>query len=250
MRPAPRSQGGGHIEAQGAPTQEELRARTSAIRVALADDSYLVRQALGAILGGEERVELVASCPDATSLLAAVEAERPEVVITDIRMPPSGDEEGIRVAAELRRTHPRVGVVVLSQYAEPRYGLKLFADGSDRRAYLLKERVADRHQLLEAIEAVASGDSFVDPKVVEALVQARSRAAGSPLAELTPRELEVLALVAEGRSNAAIGGQLFLSTRAVEKHVGAILAKLALPDTRDVSRRVMATLIYLSDLRG
>jgi DNA-binding NarL/FixJ family response regulator len=139
---------------------------------------------------------------------------------------------------------------VLSQYAESRYGLALLAGGSDGRAYLLKERVGDRQQLLTAIDAVAAGGSFIDPKVVEALVQARSRTAGSPLAELTPRELEVLALIAEGKSNTAIGQQLFLSKRAVEKHVGAILSKLSLVDTPDVSRRVMATLIYLSDREG
>jgi DNA-binding NarL/FixJ family response regulator len=220
------------------------------IRVALADDSYLMRQALAAVLAREDSIELVASCSDAGSLLAAVEAEHPAVVITDIRMPPSGDDEGIRVAAELRRTHPEIGVVVLSQYAEPRYGLELLAEGSDGRAYLLKERVGDRHQLLAAISAVAGGGSYIDPKVVEALVAARSRAADSPLSELTPRELEVLALIAEGKSNTAIGEQLFLSKRAVEKHVGAILSKLSLPETEDVSRRVMATLIYLSDHQG
>jgi DNA-binding NarL/FixJ family response regulator len=247
MRLAPGSQGGRHLASRSASTQTDSRAHTSPIRVALADDSYLVRQALTAILAREDLVELVASCPDATSLRAAVEAEHPAVVVTDIRMPPSGDDEGIRVAAELRRTHPEIGVVVLSQYAEPRYGLELFAEGSDGRAYLLKERVGDRHQLLAAINAVAAGGSFIDPKVVEALVEARSRTAGSPLADLTPRELEVLALIAEGKSNTAIGEQLFLSKRAVEKHVGAILSKLALSDTQDVSRRVMATLIYLSD---
>jgi DNA-binding NarL/FixJ family response regulator len=220
------------------------------IRVAFADDSYLMRQALAAVLAREDSIELVASCSDAGSLLAAVEAEHPAVVITDIRMPPSGDDEGIRVAAELRRTHPEIGVVVLSQYAEPRYGLELLAEGSDGRAYLLKERVGDRHQLLAAISAVAGGGSYIDPKVVEALVAARSRAADSPLSELTPRELEVLALIAEGKSNTAIGEQLFLSKRAVEKHVGAILSKLSLPETEDVSRRVMATLIYLSDHQG
>jgi DNA-binding NarL/FixJ family response regulator len=164
-------------------------------------------------------------------------------------MPPSGDDEGIRLAAELRRRHPEIGVVVLSQYAEPRYGLELLADGSDGRAYLLKERVGDCHQLLAAIDAVAAGGSFIDPKVVEALVAARSRTVSS-LSELTPRELEVLALIAAGKSNAAIGEQLFLSKRAVEKHVGAILSKLPLPDAQHVSRRVMATLIYLSEDEG
>jgi DNA-binding NarL/FixJ family response regulator len=246
MMLTPRSQGGRHQPAPSAPTHTS-RAHRSPIRVALADDSFLVRQALTAILAREDRVELVASCSDATSLLDAVESEHPAVVVTDIRMPPSGDNEGIRVAAELHRTHPEIGVVVLSQYAEPRYGLELFADGSDGRAYLLKERVGDQHQLLAAIEAVAASGSFVDPKVVEALVQARSHTTRSSLAELTPRELEVLALIAEGKSNTAIGEHLFLSKRAVEKHVGAILSKLSLPDTHEVSRRVMATLIYLSD---
>lgn len=217
-----------------------------AIRVVLADDSYLARQALTAILLRSEEVELVAGYSDATSLLAGIESDRPDVVLTDIRMPPSGDDEGIRLAAELRRAHPEIGVVVLSQYAEPRYGLQLLADGSDGRAYMLKERVGDRNELLTAISTVARGGSYIDPKVVETLVSARTRAADSRLSELTPRELEVLALVAQGLSNAAIGARLFLTKRAVEKHVGAILSKLSLPDTEDVSRRVMATLIYLS----
>lgn len=225
-------------------------ARVSPIRVALAEDSYLVRQALVSILTRSEEVVLVASYSDAVSLLAAVEDDRPGVVLTDIRMPPSGDDEGIRLAAELRRRCPEIGVVVLSQYAEPRYALRLLAEGSDGRAYMLKERVADRGQLLSAISAVAGGGSYIDPKVVEALIAARERAEDSHISELTPRELEVLALVAQGLSNAAIGAQLFLTKRAVEKHVGAILAKLCLPDGEDVSRRVMATLVYLADRPG
>lgn len=225
-------------------------ARVEPIRVALADDSYLVRQALVSILTRSEEMTLVASYSDATSLLAAVERDRPDVVLTDIRMPPSGDDEGIRLAAELRRRHPGMGVVVLSQYAEPRYALRLLGDGSDGLAYMLKERVADRNQLLSAISAVAAGGSYVDPKVVEALISAGTHARDSHILELTPRELEVLALVAQGLSNAAIGAQLFLTKRAVEKHVGAILSKLCLPDSEDVSRRVMATLAYLSDRPG
>ncbi len=275
MRHAPETKGGGQVGVEGAPTHEDSRTHASAardvsaarehsqaraspthgdsrmrespIRVALADDSYLVRQALIAILARSEEVELVASYADATSLLAGIESDRPDVVLADIRMPPSGDDEGIRLAAELRRTHPEIGVVVLSQYAEPRYGLRLLADGSDGRAYMLKERVGDRNELLTAISTVARGGSYIDPKVVEALVAARTSAVESRLSELTPRELEVLALVAQGLSNAAIGARLFLSKRAVEKHVGAILSKLCLPHTEDVSRRVMATLIYLSD---
>jgi DNA-binding NarL/FixJ family response regulator len=224
--------------------------RVEPIRVALADDSYLVRQALVSILAHAEGVALVASYSDATSLLAAVECDRPDVVVTDIRMPPSGDDEGIRLAAELRRRYRGIGVVVLSQYTEPRYALQLLGDGSDGLAYMLKERVADRNQLLSAISAVAAGGSYVDPKVVEALISGRTRANDSHISELTPRELEVLALVAQGCSNAAIGAQLFLTKRAVEKHVGAILSKLCLPDSEDVSRRVMATLAYLSDRQG
>jgi DNA-binding NarL/FixJ family response regulator len=217
--------------------------------VALADDSYLVRQALVSILADSERVVLVASYADAVSLLAAIERDRPDVVLTDIRMPPSGDDEGIRLAAELRRRHPEIGVVVLSQYAEPRYALRLLAEGSDGRAYMLKERVGDSNQLLNAISAVAAGGSHVDPKVVEALISDRKRGEDSHISELTPRELEVLTLVAQGLSNAAIGERLFLTKRAVEKHVGAILSKLCLLDSEDVSRRVMATLVYLSDRR-
>ncbi len=251
MMPAPRSPGGTPVTLPGDVTRRDGAAtRLAPTRVALADDSYLVRQALVSILTRSEEVTLVASYSDATSLLASVERDRPDVVLTDIRMPPSGDDEGIRLAVELRRLYPGMGVVVLSQYAEPRYALQLLGEGSDGLAYMLKERVADRNQLLSAISAVAAGGSYVDPKVVEALISARARAKDSHISELTPRELEVLALVAQGLSNAAIGTQLFLTKRAVEKHVGAILAKLSLPDSEDVSRRVMATLAYLSDRQG
>lgn len=220
------------------------------IRVALADDSYLVREAVSQILARHPRVDLVAVCEDRDSLLEAVERERPGVVVTDIRMPPAGDDEGIQIASQLRRTHPNVGVVVLSQYAEPRYGLALLGAGSDRRAYMLKERVGDEGQLIAAIEAVAHGGSFIDAKVVEALIEARGRVERSPLTELTPRELEILGLIAQGKSNGAIGQELFLSKRAVEKHINSILMKLDLPEAQDVSRRVMAVLIYLSAVEG
>jgi DNA-binding NarL/FixJ family response regulator len=251
MMPAPRSPGGAPVALPGDVTRREAAAvRSAPIRVALADDSYLVRQALVSILTRSREVALVASYSDAVGLLLAVERDRPDVVITDIRMPPTGDDEGIRLAVELRRRDPTIGVVVLSQYAEPRYALQLLGEGSDGLAYMLKERVADQNQLLNAISAVAAGGSYVDPKVVEALMSARSRARDSHISELTRRELEVLALVAQGLSNAAIGAQLFLTKRAVEKHVGAILSKLCLPDSEDVSRRVMATLAYLSDRQG
>src|SRR5689334_21515957 len=173
------------------------------IRVILADDSYLVREAIAHVLETEPGFELVAAVDNGESLLAAVETERPDVVVTDIRMPPSGDDEGITVANRLRRTHPELGVVVVSQYADPRYGLALLESGSDRRAYLLKERLHDRRQLTAALEAVVDGGSIVDSKVVEALIAARVGSEDSPLAELTHRELEILSEIAQGKSNQA-----------------------------------------------
>jgi DNA-binding NarL/FixJ family response regulator len=216
------------------------------IRVVLADDSYLVREAITHVLDSEPRFLLVATCDDGESLLAAVDAERPDVVLTDIRMPPSGDDEGITVANRLRETHPEIGVVVVSQYANPRYGVALLEGGSEGRAYLLKERLHDRAQLVGALLAVADGGSVVDSKVVEALISAQVRGQDSPLSELTPRELEVLAEIAQGKSNHAIADHLVLSKRAVEKHINAIFLKLDLSHDEDVSRRVAAALIYLS----
>lgn len=217
------------------------------IRVALADDSYLVREALTHVLSEAERIDVVATCGDRETLLRAVEAEHPDVVVTDIRMPPSDTDEGLQVAATLRRTHPDVGVVVLSQFAEPRYGLALLESGSDGRAYLLKERVQHRGQLVSAIEAVAEGGSVIDAKVVETLVAAQRRAERSPLAELTTRELEILSFVARGHDNQAIAVELVLTKRAVEKHINAIFLKLGLTYATDVSRRVKAALIYLAE---
>jgi DNA-binding NarL/FixJ family response regulator len=220
------------------------------IRVVLADDSYLVREALEHVLAAADQLSVVASVADRDALLAAVEEERPDVVVTDIRMPPTETDEGLQVAATLRESHPGVGVVVLSQYAEPRYGLALFDGGSDRRAYLLKERIQHRGQLVSAIEAVAQGDSVVDARVVETLIEAQVRAERSPLAELTPRELEILSFVARGHSNQAIADELVLTKRAVEKHINAIFLKLGLTYAEDVSRRVKAALIYLSETDG
>jgi DNA-binding NarL/FixJ family response regulator len=216
------------------------------LRVVLADDSYLMREAITHVLDAEPGFDLVATCEDGDALLAAVEAERPDVVLTDIRMPPSGDDEGITVANRLRTTHPDVGVVVVSQYADPRYGVALLEGGSERRAYLLKERLYDRAQLTAALTTVADGGSVVDSKVVEALIAAQVRSENSPLAELTPRELEILTEIAQGKSNQAIADQLVLSKRAVEKHINAIFLKLDLSQHEDVSRRVKAALIYLS----
>jgi DNA-binding NarL/FixJ family response regulator len=219
----------------------------AAIRVVLADDSYLVREALAHVLAAADGIDVVGTCGDRDSLLHVVDDEQPDVVVTDIRMPPSDTDEGLQVAAALRETHPDMGVVVLSQYAEPRYGLALLESGSDGRAYLLKERIRHRGQLVSAIHAVAQGDSVIDAKVVETLIAARSRAERSPLAELTPRELEILSFVARGHSNQAIADELVLTKRAVEKHINAIFLKLGLTYADDVSRRVKAALIYLAE---
>jgi DNA-binding NarL/FixJ family response regulator len=199
------------------------------------------------VLGDAGHLDVVASCPDRDSLLEAVESQRPDVVVTDIRMPPSETDEGLQVAAALRLTHPGMGVVVLSQYVEPRYGLALLETGSEGRAYLLKERVQHGGQLVSAIEAVSEGGSVIDAKVVEALVTAQRRAEDSPLAELTPRELEILSFVARGHDNQAIADELVLTKRAVEKHINAIFLKLGLTYATDVSRRVKAALIYLAE---
>ncbi|HEV7774323.1 MAG TPA: response regulator transcription factor [Conexibacter sp.] len=220
------------------------------LRVVLADDSLLVREAIERILEREPGVELVASCGDGTALLAAVERERPAVVVTDMRMPPRFEDEGIEIARTLREMHPEVGVVVLSQYADPRLGLALLEHGSDGRAYLLKERVHDRHQLTSAIETVARGGSVMDARVVEAMIAQRSATADSPLAELSPRELEILGEIAQGKSNARIAQDLVLTKRAVEKHINAIFMKLGLSYAEDVSRRVKAALIYLTEYGG
>jgi DNA-binding NarL/FixJ family response regulator len=218
-----------------------------AIRIVLAEDAFLVREAVTRVLEDSAEFELVATAADAATLVAAVEELRPSVVVTDIRMPPSGTDEGIRVAAELRERHPEVGVVVLSQYAEPEFVLGLLEDGSARRAYLLKERVHHGGQLLDAVRAVHLGGSYIDPKLVEVLVEGRFRAEHSPLRDLSPRELETLAEIAQGKSNDAIARSLFLTKRAVEKHINSIFMKLNLADAPDVSRRVKAALMFLAD---
>jgi DNA-binding NarL/FixJ family response regulator len=218
-----------------------------ALRVALADDSYLVREGLREVLGGVPELEVVAVCDDTYSLVEAIEQCRPDVVVTDIRMPPFREREGIRVAGELRETHPEIGVVILSQYADPGLALELFQSGSEGRAYLLKERVGERSELVDAIQAVADGRSVVDPKIIDGLIAQRVHSSHSPLDELTAREREVLADVAAGKSNAAIAASLFLTKRAVEKHINAIFMKLNLRESEDTSRRVMAALMFLAD---
>jgi len=218
-----------------------------AITVALGEDSLIVREGIQQLLATEPGIEIVASCGDLDSLVAAVEEAEPDVVVTDIRMPPTETDEGIRIAAMLRESHPDIGVLVLSQYAAPSYALALLDSGSDRRAYLLKQRVHDRAELVEAIRSVANGGSVIDPKIVEALVAAKSRSERSPLAALTPREHDVLAEIARGKSNTAIAEALVLTKRAVEKHINSIFLKLNLSDAEDVSKRVKATLVFLAD---
>ena len=215
----------------------------------LAEDNYLLREGVSRLIEAQPDLELVAACEDFDSLIAAVDAERPDVVLTDIRMPPTGTDEGIRAADYVRRTLPDAGVVVLSQYADPQYALKFLENGSGGRGYLLKERVSDLDQLLVAIQEVARGGSVIDPKVIDALVAARSRGP-SPLRDLTVRESEVLSQMAQGKNNAAIAAALVLSERAVEKHINSLFSKLGLSEERDVNRRVKAVLLFLSDQGG
>ena len=215
------------------------------IRVVYADDSYLMREALERVFDRLPDVEVLAGCEAGDALLVAVAEHRPDVVVTDVRMPPSGDDEGIRIANHLRCDHPGIGVVVLTQYAEPRYALELVEGGAEGRGYLLKERVNDPGELRAAIEAVAHGGSVFDPEIVQLLV-AGAPAAGSPLADLTPRERQVLGEMAQGKSNAAIAESLVLTKKAVERYVGSIFMKLELPEEHVVSRRVAAVLLYLS----
>jgi DNA-binding NarL/FixJ family response regulator len=207
----------------------------------------MIREFLTTALDSAPSITLVAVCSNGKELEQAIEVWGPEVVLTDIRMPPSRTDEGVQIAARLRDTHPEIGVVVLSQYAEPAYALALLDRGTGGRAYLLKERIRNRDELIGAINSVASGGSVIDPHIVDVLIQARSRAAKSKLSQLTPREKELLAEIATGKSNAAIAESLVLTKRAVEKHVNSIFSKLDLPEAQDVSRRVKATLIYLAE---
>jgi len=217
------------------------------IRIVLAEDHYLVREGVRRLLETLPELEVAAVCGDLGSLLAAVDAERPDVVITDIRMPPGQTDEGIQAAERLRETNPEVGVVVLSQYANPSYVLALLEGGSARRAYLLKERVKDVGQLITAIRAVAEGGSLIDPKVVEALVAENARGEESPLNQLTKREHDVLREMAEGKNNAAIADALFLTERSVEKVIHSIFLKLGITWEGTVHKRVKAVILYLAE---
>lgn len=219
------------------------------IRLVLAEDNYLLREGMSRLVEAQPGLELAAACEDYDRLLAAVDEHRPDVVLTDIRMPPTGTDEGIRAAAYIRQALPGTGVVVLSQYADPQYALDFLEHGSQGRGYLLKERVSDLDQLLGAIHEVARGGSVIDPKVIDALVTARSKAP-SPLRDLTMRESEVLSEMAQGKNNAAIATALSLSERAVEKHINSLFSKLGLSEERDVSRRVKAVLLFLSERDG
>ena len=217
------------------------------IRIVLAEDHFLLREGLRRLLEAEDDLEVVAVCDSYDTLLNTVTSQQPDVVITDIRMPPTNLDEGIRAADQLRDTHPDLGVVVLSQYVEPGYAHALFAGGTEHRAYLLKERVSEIEQLAGAIRAVVAGGSAVDPKVVEALVGAKTRSEHSPLHELTPRELDVLREMAEGKNNAAIAASLFLTERSVEKVIHSIFRKLDLGWDASVHKRVKAVILYLAD---
>lgn len=217
------------------------------IRVVLAEDSVLLRKGVQALVAQRDEVDIVASCGDYDELFDAVDEHDPDVVVTDIRMPPSGTDEGIRAAERLREERPGVGVVVLSQYADPGYARVLFEHGSAGRAYLLKERLAEIDELIDAIQQVAAGGSAVDPRIVETLVEAR-RTSDSILDRLTPRETEVLEQMASGKNNAGIARALVVTERAVEKHISSILAKLDLSyeDDDETHRRVRAVLLFLA----
>jgi len=220
------------------------------IRVVCGEDSYIAREGILRALEEEEDIEVIATCRDFDSLRMTVDDVVPDVVLADISMPPTNTDEGIRLAEELRTTHPDMGVVILSQYAEPVYATKLLEEGSDRRAYLLKDRVQYRSDLTRALREVASGRSVVDPRIVELLLVAQRKRADSHFDALTPREQEILALVAEGWSNGAIAEQIVITKRAVEHHINSIFMKLGLGDGENISRRVKAAVLYLAGQVG
>ena len=217
----------------------------TALRVVVADVNGFIRNGIAAMIDAIDDVELVAECADLPDLRAAVADHRPDLVVTDIQMPPTYTDEGIVAAVEVRAQRGEVGVLVLSQYVEPDYVMTLFEHGSDGLGYLLKERVADLDEFERAIRSVASGESAVDPKVVEVLVSSRSQRP-SEIDLLTPRETEVLSLIAEGLNNAAIADRLVLGDKAVAKHINGIFSKLGLSEEDEVHRRVKAVLVWLA----
>jgi DNA-binding NarL/FixJ family response regulator len=216
------------------------------IRVVLGEDSFLAQEGIVSALERIEGIDLVGVAADLESLRVLIATESPDVVLTDIRMPPTNTDEGIRLATELRSSHPGVGVVVLSQHAEPTYAAILFEDGSHGRAYLLKESLKNRDELVRAVVTVDDGGSVVDPLIVDELLEIQRHRRDTRIDRLTPRELEILGLIAEGRSNAAIAEKLVVTKRAVERHINSIFLKLGLRESEDVSRRVKAALLYLS----
>jgi DNA-binding NarL/FixJ family response regulator len=216
------------------------------IRVALAEDHVLLREGISRLVAANEDFELVGVASDLPQLLAVVGEQVPDVVVTDIRMPPTGTDEGIKAAAWIRQNHPETGVIVLTQFTAPGYALALLEHGSAGRGYLLKERIGSVDELARAIRVVAQGGSVIDPTVVDELVRARAQERQSGLSSLTPREAEILAEMAQGKSNSAIAATLFVTERAVEKHTNSIFAKLGLSEEKDVNRRVKAVLVFLS----
>jgi DNA-binding NarL/FixJ family response regulator len=220
------------------------------IRVVVGEDNYIAREGICRALEAELDIEVVASCGDLLSLGAAVGEARPDLVLTDIRMPPTNTDEGLRLAADLRASHPDIGVVILSQYAEPLYATELLEGSSDGRGYLLKDRVQDHRELGRALRKVAAGGSVIDPRIVELLLEARRGREDANFDALTPREHEILALVAEGWSNEAISERLAITKRAVERHIHSIFSKLGLSESVRVSRRVKAALLYLAGQVG
>lgn len=217
------------------------------LRIVFAEDNYLVREGTVALLAETGEIDVVATAASKDELLAAVAEHAPDAVLTDIRMPPTGTDEGITAARQIRAEHPEIGVVVLSQFADDAYAYDLLRDGAEGLGYLLKERVADVEEVVRALNEVAKGGSVLDPRVVEALVSAKDRMAHSPLASLTDREREVLSLMAQGRNNAGIAETLFLTERAVEKHINSMFHKLGLTEEPNVHRRVKAVLAFLQE---
>ena len=223
---------------------------TGDLRVIVVDDEYLVREGARSVLSSVPGIEVVGTAGNPAELFVLVEASPPDAVVLDIRMPPTYRTEGIDAAQRLRCSNPGIGIVILSQYADPEYALELLRDGSKGLAYLLKERLGEPTKLAEAIREVSEGGSVLDPKVVDALIEAQQRRSRSRLHGLTPREGQVLELMATGRTNAAIGESLFLSERAVEKHINSIFRKLDLSEELDINHRVAAVLFFLQHNTG
>jgi DNA-binding NarL/FixJ family response regulator len=220
------------------------------LRVVFADDNYLVREGVAGLLTETAEIDLVEAVADPEALLRAVATHRPHAVLTDIRMPPTFTTEGIDAAKRIRAEFPAIGVVVLSQYVEEEYAFELLSDGVEGLGYLLKERVTQVEDLVRALHDVARGGSALDPKVVQGLLARTSQQASSPLLGLSDKELEVLRELAAGRSNGATAKRLFMSDRAVEKHIGGVFTKLGLAQESDVNRRVMAVLAFLKATGG